>query len=54
MPECQIIGRPNGRAGNDHISVADSASALVVSGLAAQVTIDGAEAGNDAVAASTG
>ena len=39
----------NGTAGNDHISVADSGTAVVVSGLAAQVTVDGAEAANDAV-----
>jgi predicted ester cyclase len=39
----------NGTAGNDHISVADSGSAVVVGGLAAQVTVDGAEATNDAV-----
>jgi len=39
----------NATAGNDHISVADSGTALVVSGLAAQVTVDGIEAANDAV-----
>jgi Ca2+-binding RTX toxin-like protein len=37
----------NGTAGNDHIRVASNGSSVVVSGLAAQVTISGAEAAND-------
>jgi Ca2+-binding RTX toxin-like protein len=37
----------NGSTGNDHISVASDGTSVVVSGLAAQVTIDGAEATND-------
>ncbi len=37
----------NGTAGNDHIRVASDGASVVVSGLAAQVTINGAEAAND-------
>jgi Ca2+-binding RTX toxin-like protein len=37
----------NGTAGDDHISVVSSGSSIVVNGLAAQVTISGAEPGND-------
>jgi Ca2+-binding RTX toxin-like protein len=37
----------NGTAGNDHIRVASNGGSVVVSGLAAQVTINGAEAAND-------
>jgi Ca2+-binding RTX toxin-like protein len=37
----------NGTAGDDHISIASSGSSIVVNGLAAQVTINGAEPGND-------
>ena len=37
----------NGTAGNDHISVASNGTSVVVSGLAADVTIIGAEAAND-------
>ena len=35
----------NGRAGNDHINVANNGTSVVVSGLPATVTIAGAEAG---------
>jgi Ca2+-binding RTX toxin-like protein len=44
QPDTVIV---NGTAGNDKISVASSGSSVVVNGLAAQVTIAGAEAGND-------
>jgi len=37
----------NGTAGDDHISVVSSGSSIVVNGLSAQVTINGAEPGND-------
>src|SRR5215510_6948098 len=37
----------NATSGNDHITVASSGASVVVSGLSAQVTIDGAEAAND-------
>ena len=37
----------NATGGNDHITVASSGASVVVSGLSAQVTIDGAEAAND-------
>ena len=37
----------NGTAGDDQISVVSSGSSVVVNGLSAQVTINGAEAGND-------
>jgi Ca2+-binding RTX toxin-like protein len=37
----------NGTAGDDHISIASNGASVVVNGLSAQVTIDGAEAGND-------
>jgi Ca2+-binding RTX toxin-like protein len=37
----------NGTAGDDHISVVSNGASVVVNGLSAQVTIDGAEAGND-------
>jgi len=39
----------NGTAGADHISVVSSGSSVVVTGLPAQVTIDGAEAANDSL-----
>jgi Ca2+-binding RTX toxin-like protein len=39
----------NGGAGNDQISFSQNGSQLVVGGLAAQTTIDGAEAANDVV-----
>ena len=35
----------NGTAGDDHINVASSGASVVVNGLAAQVTIAGAEGG---------
>ena len=37
----------NGTAGKNHISIASSGTSVVVTGLSAQVMIDGAEAGND-------
>jgi Ca2+-binding RTX toxin-like protein len=37
----------NATSGNDHITVASSGASVVVGGLSAQVTIDGAEAAND-------
>jgi Ca2+-binding RTX toxin-like protein len=37
----------NGTAGDDHISVVSSGASIVVNGLAARVTINGAEAAND-------
>jgi Ca2+-binding RTX toxin-like protein len=39
----------NGTAGNDKISIASSGSSVLVNGLAAQVTIAGAEASNDSL-----
>jgi Ca2+-binding RTX toxin-like protein len=39
----------NGTAGDDHISIATSGSSVVVNGLAAQVTVAGAEAGKDSL-----
>jgi Ca2+-binding RTX toxin-like protein len=39
----------NGTAGNDHIGIASSGSSVVVNGLAARVTIAGAESGNDSL-----
>ncbi len=39
----------NGSAGNDKISIASSGSSIVVNGLAAQVTIAGAEGANDSL-----
>jgi Ca2+-binding RTX toxin-like protein len=39
----------NGTAGNDHVSIASSGSSVVVNGLAARVTITGAEPGNDSL-----
>ena len=39
----------NGNAGNDHITVSDRGGFVVVEGLSARVTIDGAEAGNDSL-----
>ena len=38
-----------GTTGNNHISVATNGSSIVVNGLPAQVTIDGAEAGQDSL-----
>jgi Ca2+-binding RTX toxin-like protein len=46
QPDTVIV---NGTAGNDKISVASSGPSIVVNGLAAQVTIAGAEAGNDSL-----
>ncbi len=37
----------NGTAGDNHISIVSSGASVVVKGLSAQVTVDGAEAGND-------
>ena len=37
----------NGTASNDHISIVSSGASVVVNGLSAQVTVGGAEAGND-------
>jgi len=45
-PDTVII---NGTAGDDKISVVGSGSSIVVNGLAAQVTINGVEAGNDSL-----
>ncbi|HET9817032.1 MAG TPA: calcium-binding protein, partial [Xanthobacteraceae bacterium] len=39
----------NGTAGNDHISIASSGSSVVVNGLAARLSITGAEPGNDSL-----
>src|SRR5262249_1904974 len=39
----------NGTAGDDHITVASSGASVVVNGLAAQVTIAGAEGGKDSL-----
>jgi Ca2+-binding RTX toxin-like protein len=39
----------NGTAGDDHISIVSSGSSIVVNGLSAQVTINGAEPGNDSL-----
>jgi len=39
----------NGTGGNDHITVASSGASVVVNGLAAQVTIAGAEPGKDSL-----
>ncbi len=44
----------NGRAGNDHISIANVGTSIVVSGLPAKVTIDGAEAASDRLTISGG
>jgi Ca2+-binding RTX toxin-like protein len=44
----------NGRAGNDHITVANNGTSVIVSGLPATVTIDGAEAGSDRLVISGG
>ena len=44
QPDTVIV---NGTAGDDTIKVASSGTSVVVNGLAAQVTINGAEAGND-------
>ena len=46
QPDTVIV---NGTAGDDTISVASSGASVVVNGLAAQVTINGAEAGNDSL-----
>src|SRR4051794_32480390 len=40
----------NGTAGDDHISVVSSGTSVIVKGLPAQVTVDGAEAANDLLA----
>ena len=40
----------NGTAGNDHVNIFSSGTSVVVKGLAAQVTVDGAEAANDVLA----
>jgi Ca2+-binding RTX toxin-like protein len=39
----------NGAAGNDHISIVSNGTSVVVNGLSAQVTVDGAEANFDAL-----
>jgi Ca2+-binding RTX toxin-like protein len=39
----------NATAGDNHISIVSAGSSVVVKGLSAQVTVDGAEAGNDAL-----
>ena len=39
----------NGTAGNDRIGVVSSGSSIVVNGLAAQVTVNGAEGGNNSL-----
>ena len=39
----------NGSAGNDRILISSSGASILINGLAAQVTIDGAEAANDAL-----
>ena len=44
----------NGTAGDDHISVVSSGSSVVVNGLAAQVTITGADAGIDSLVVNGG
>ncbi len=44
----------NGTAGDDRISVATNGSSIVVSGLPAQVTINGAEAANDTLVVNGG
>ena len=46
QPDSVIV---NGTAGDDHISVASSGSSIVVNGLAAQVSINNAEPGNDSL-----
>jgi Ca2+-binding RTX toxin-like protein len=46
QPDTVIV---NGTAGSDKISVASSGSSILVNGPAAQVTIAGAEAGNDSL-----
>ena len=46
QPDTVIV---NGTAGDDHISVASSGSSIVVNGLAAQVTINDADPGNDSL-----
>src|SRR5262249_54859781 len=43
------IVKVNGTAGDDHITVASSGASVVVNGLAAQVTIAGAEGGKDSL-----
>jgi Ca2+-binding RTX toxin-like protein len=44
QPDTVIV---NGTAGDDHISIVSAGSSVVVNGLSAQVTVDGAEAAND-------
>jgi Ca2+-binding RTX toxin-like protein len=44
QPDTVIV---NGSAANNHISVVNSGGSIIVDGLAAQVTINGAEAAND-------
>jgi len=39
----------NGTGGNDHITVASSGTSVVVKGLSAQVTVDGAESDKDSI-----
>jgi Ca2+-binding RTX toxin-like protein len=46
QPDTVIV---NASAGNDHISVVDSGGSIVVGGLAALVTINGAESANDSL-----
>src|SRR5262245_56510121 len=47
--EAADIVTVNGTGGNDRISVASSGASVIVKGLSAQVTIDGAEASNDSL-----
>jgi Ca2+-binding RTX toxin-like protein len=44
QPDTVIV---NGTAGDNHISIVSAGSSVVVNGLSAQVTVDGAEAAND-------
>ena len=44
QPDTVIV---NGTAGDNHISIVSAGSSVVVKGLSAQVTVDGAEAAND-------
>jgi Ca2+-binding RTX toxin-like protein len=46
QPDTVIV---NATVGDDHISVVSNGASVVVKGLAAQVTIDGAESGNDSL-----
>jgi Ca2+-binding RTX toxin-like protein len=46
QPDTVIV---NDTAGNDHVSVVSSGASVIVNGLSAQVTINGAEPGNDSL-----